>query len=90
VQISRLNDGSRKVTSIQEVTGMEGDIITTQEIFLFDRLGMNPDGSVHGRFRATGVRPKLSERLAAYGIALPENLFDPDFGIDEPTQEVPR
>jgi pilus assembly protein CpaF len=90
VQISRLNDGSRKVTSIQEVTGMEGDIITTQEIFLFERLGMNPDGSVHGRFRATGVRPKLSERLAAYGIALPENLFDPDFGIDEPSQEVPR
>jgi pilus assembly protein CpaF len=90
VQISRLNDGSRKVTSIQEVTGMEGDIITTQEIFLFERLGMNPDGSVHGRFRATGVRPKLSERLAAYGIALPENLFDPDFGIDEQSQEVPR
>ena len=90
VQISRLNDGSRKVTSIQEVTGMEGDIITTQEIFLFERLGMNPDGSVHGRFRATGVRPKLSERLAAYGIALPENLFDPEFGIDEQSQQVPR
>ena len=90
VQISRLNDGSRKVTSIQEVTGMEADIITTQEIFLFERLGMNPDGSVHGRFRATGVRPKLSERLAAYGITLPENLFDPDFGIDEKSQEVPR
>jgi len=51
---------------------------------------MNPDGSVHGRFRATGVRPKLSERLAAYGIALPENLFDPDFGSDERPREEPR
>jgi len=79
VQASRLNDGSRKITSIHEITGMEGEIITSQEIFLFERLGMNADGSVHGRFRATGVRPKLSERLTSYGIVLPEHLFDPDY-----------
>lgn len=78
VQASRLNDGSRKITSIHEITGMEGEVITSQEIFYFDRQGVNPDGSVQGRFRATGVRPKWSERLKAYGVNLPEDLFDPN------------
>jgi pilus assembly protein CpaF len=77
VQASRMNDGSRKITSVHEITGMEGDIITSQEIFFFERLGMNADGSVNGRFRATGVRPKLTEKLSAYGIVLSEGLFDP-------------
>lgn len=77
VQASRLNDGSRKITSIHEITGMEGEVITTQEIFYFDRQGVNSDGSVQGRFRATGVRPKWAERLKAYGVNLPEDLFDP-------------
>jgi pilus assembly protein CpaF len=90
VQASRLNDGSRKITSIHEITGMEGDIITSQEIFFFERLGMSPDGAVLGRFRATGVRPKLSEKLAAYGIVLPEDLFDPDFGLDDRKGEALR
>ena len=90
VQASRLNDGSRKITSIHEITGMEGDIITSQEIFFFERLGMGPDGSVQGRFRATGVRPKLSEKLAAYGIVLHEDLFDPDFGLDDRKGEALR
>ena len=83
VQASRLNDGSRKITSIHEITGMEGDIITTQEIFLFDRQGMNPDGSVKGFFRATGVRPQLAEKLITYGIFLNESLFDPTHPLDE-------
>ena len=83
VQASRLNDGSRKITSIHEISGMEGDVITSQEIFLFERQGMNPDGSVQGRFRATGVRPKLCDRLSAYGITLRDNLFDPDYASDD-------
>lgn len=78
VQASRLNDGSRKIISIHEITGMEGEVITSQEIFYYDRQGVNSDGSVQGRFRATGVRPKWAERLKAYGVNLPEDLFDPD------------
>lgn len=78
VQASRLNDGSRKIISIHEITGMEGEVITSQEIFYFDRQGVNSDGGVQGRFRATGVRPKWAERLKAYGVDLPEDLFDPN------------
>jgi pilus assembly protein CpaF len=77
VQVTRLNDGSRKLTSIQEISGMEGDIITTQEIFCYKRTGTNPDGSVQGVFRATGVRPKVSEKIRTYGIALSDGMFDP-------------
>lgn len=78
VQANRLSDGSRKVTSIAELSGMEGDVITLQEIFLYERTGTNPDGSVAGHFRATGVRPMLAEKLKSYGIELPEDLFDPN------------
>ncbi len=78
VQISRLNDGSRKITSIQELSGMEGDVITMQEIFCYKRTGTNPDGSVQGVFSATGVRPRVSEKIRTYGIALSDGLFDPD------------
>lgn len=77
VQAQRLSDGSRKIISIQEITGMEGEIITTQEIFYYERQGINPDGSVMGRFRSTGVRPKCADRLKTYGINLREDLFDP-------------
>src|SRR6187399_1216475 len=76
IQQSRMSDGTRKVTSVSEVTGMEGDIITMQEIFLFEKLGVNQDGKVIGRFRATGVRPKVSERLLAAGIRLPGSMFE--------------
>ncbi len=76
VQQTRLADGTRKVTSISEITGMEGDIITMQEIFTFDKLGMTQDGKVVGRFRATGVRPKVCERLKAAGIHLPADMFE--------------
>ncbi len=78
VQASRISDGSRKIVSIHEITGMEGDVITTQEIFYFERQGTNADGSVQGRFRSTGVRPKWAERVKSYGITLREDLFDPD------------
>ena len=77
VQASRLNDGTRKITSIHEITGMEGEVITSQEIFCFERQGMGGDGYVQGRFRATGVRPKLMEKLQAFGISVDESLFDP-------------
>jgi pilus assembly protein CpaF len=76
VQQTRLADGSRKVTSISEITGMEGDVITMQEIFTFEKLGMTQDGKVIGRFKATGVRPKVAERLKASGIHLPPDMFE--------------
>ncbi len=76
VQQTRMSDGTRKVTSISEITGMEGGTITMQEIFLFDKLGVTQDGKVIGRFRATGVRPKVCERLKASGIHLAADMFD--------------
>jgi pilus assembly protein CpaF len=76
VQQSRLADGSRKVTSISEITGMEGDVITMQEIFTFEKLGVTQDGKVIGRFKATGVRPKVAERLKTGGIHLPVDMFE--------------
>jgi pilus assembly protein CpaF len=75
-QVSRMADGTRKITSISEITGMEGDVITMQDIFVFERTGINEKGKVTGRFRATGIRPKASERLAASGIKLPMELFE--------------
>jgi pilus assembly protein CpaF len=77
VQIARLDDGSRKITSIQEISGMEGDIITTQEIFCFKRTGTNPDGSVQGVFTATGIRPKAADKIRTFGFALSDGIFDP-------------
>ncbi|AOJ27243.1 pilus assembly protein CpaF [Burkholderia seminalis] len=77
VQAARLPDGKRKIVSIQELTGMEGDIINMQEIFTFKRTGVDRDGSVRGHFCATGVRPKFVERLQAFGINLPDSLYDP-------------
>src|ERR1700761_6811768 len=75
VQISRLSDGTRKVTHLTECVGMEGDQVTTQDIFLFERVGLTPEGKVRGRFRATGVRPKFTEKLRAVGIEFPMSLF---------------
>jgi pilus assembly protein CpaF len=75
VQIARLSDGSRRITHMTECVGMEGDQVTTQEIFLFERTGIGENGRVKGRFRATGIRPKFYERLAASGIQLPASMF---------------
>jgi pilus assembly protein CpaF len=77
IQVLRLVDGRRKVTSIQEITGMEGEVITMQEIFAFRQTGLAKDGVVEGHFQATGVRPKFCDRLRAFGIALPDGMFDP-------------
>jgi pilus assembly protein CpaF len=76
IQISRMPDGTRKVSAISELTGMEQDVITMQDIFLFERTGLTPEGKVTGRFRATGVRPKCAERLATMGIRLPIDMFE--------------
>ena len=76
VQQARKSDGTRKVTSVSEITGMEGDIITMQEIFRFEKLGLGPDGRVLGRFLATGVRPKVCERLKTAGVTLPPDMFE--------------
>jgi pilus assembly protein CpaF len=75
IQISRLSDGSRKVTYLTECLGMEGDLVTTQDIFVFERIGLTSEGKVRGRFKPTGVRPKFSERLKAAGIELPSLVF---------------
>jgi len=76
VQQTRLSDGTRKITSISEITGMEGDIISMQEIFMFEKIGISAEGKVIGKFRATGVRPKCSDRLRAAGIQLPATMFE--------------
>lgn len=75
VQISRLSDGSRKVTYITECVGMEGDQVTTQDVFTFERTGINVEGKVTGRFRASGIRPKFCEKLKAAGLEFPSSLF---------------
>ncbi len=75
IQVSRLSDGSRRVTSISEVVGMEGEVITMQEIFQFERQGIDDEGRVLGRFRATGIRPRFAEKLRTCGIELPTALF---------------
>ncbi len=77
VQATRLIDGRRKVTSIQELTGMEGEIITMQEIFSFVQTGVNAEGQVQGYFQASGVRPKFCDRLRMFGVSLPDATFDP-------------
>ncbi len=75
IQVSRLGDGSRKVMQVSEIVGMEGEVITMQDIFVFDRTGTAEDGTVLGRFRATGIRPRFAERLQSFGIKLSALLF---------------
>jgi pilus assembly protein CpaF len=76
IQIARLADGSRRVMSITEVTGMEGDVVTTQEVYRFRRRGITAEGQVVGQFEATGVRPLFVERLQVAGVELPPQMFD--------------
>jgi pilus assembly protein CpaF len=76
IQGARLSDGSRRITSISEVTGMEGETVTMQEIYQYERTGMDRDGRVIGRFRSTGIRPRFAEKLKACGLHLPRITFD--------------
>lgn len=82
VQASRLTDGSRRLISLQEVTGMEGETINLQEIFTFEQTGLHANGSVKGRFKATGLRPRFVEKFKVRGIEVPPGLFDPNKGYD--------
>lgn len=77
IQVARLGDGSRKIVSIQEVTGMEGDVIEMQEIFCFRQTGVRSDGKYLGQFMPTGIRPRFLDRLAVRGLQLPERIFNP-------------
>ena len=77
IQVTRLSDGKRRITSIQEITGMEGDMVSVQEIFSFQQTGVAPDGSVRGYFAATGIRPKFVDRLLVRGMAVEDRWFDP-------------
>ena len=79
IQASRLSDGTRRIISITEVTGMEGEIVTTQEVYRFKRRGITPEGKIIGQFEATGVRPLFTDRLRVSGIELPARMFD---GVD--------
>ena len=76
IQVTRLSDGSRRITAITEIIGMEGEVITMQDLFLFEKTSVRADGRVAGRFRATGIRPKCSEQLAASGVQLPADMFE--------------
>ncbi|HEX9935107.1 MAG TPA: CpaF family protein, partial [bacterium] len=81
VQIARLSDGSRKVMKISEITGMEGETISLQDIFIFEKMGVREDGRVLGGFRTMGLRPKFAEQLEASGIDLPVDLFEPKLEV---------
>jgi pilus assembly protein CpaF len=75
IQVERLSDGQRKIVNVSEITGMEGDIITMQDIFVFEREGVDEAGNVIGSFKATGIRPRFTDRMLAYGVELPVSLF---------------
>src|SRR5439155_1320281 len=81
VQAARLSDGSRRVTSVTEVTGMEGSTISLQDIFTFEKLGLTPENKVIGRFKSSGIRPKFAEKLMAQGIHLPAEIFDEEIRV---------
>ena len=78
VQVVRLQDGTRRMVSVTEVTGMEGEVISMQEIFRFERLGMEPDGRVMGRFNATGLRSHYADRFRRWGYELPSTIYEPN------------
>ena len=81
VQISRFNDGTRRVTHLSEITGMEEDVVSMQDIFVFDKQGIAQDGRVLGSFQATGIRPKFADRLKASGINVQASWFEHSFKI---------
>jgi pilus assembly protein CpaF len=75
VQVSRLSDGSRKLTHVSEVAGMEGQVITMQDLFRFEQTGLDSEGKVRGAFRSTGIRPRFSERFESLGIQVGNGMF---------------
>ena len=83
IQVSRLSDGRRRLTSLSELTGMEGDVVTMQEIFRFRQSGMSADGQVQGRFEATGIRPRFLDHAMSHGVHLSPELFRPEARIEQ-------
>ena len=81
LQVARFNDGTRRVTHITEITGMEDDVVSMQDVFVFEKQGVASDGSILGSFTATGIRPKFAEKLKASGITLPANLFEQSVNV---------
>jgi pilus assembly protein CpaF len=81
VQVSRFADGTRRITHITEITGMEDDVVSMQDVFVFQKQGVTPEGRTIGVFTATGIRPKFAEKLQASGIALPANFFEQSYGV---------
>ncbi len=81
IQIARMSDGTRRITYVTEITGMTGDVVAMQDIFIFEKLGIDVNGRVFGRFKATGVSPKFADRLKKAGIVLPQNIFEHSFEI---------
>jgi len=81
IQVSRFNDGTRRVTHLTEITGMEEDVVSMQDIFVFERHGISPDGRVLGTFTATGIRPKFADKLKASGITVPASFFEHSLSI---------
>jgi len=77
VQVERLHDGTRRLVSVTEITGMEGDVVQMQEIMRFQKLGVDEQNRVKGQFRATGIRPRFLERIAELGFQLPAEIFEP-------------
>jgi pilus assembly protein CpaF len=82
IQLQRLADGRRRLISLSEITGMEGDVVTMQEIFHFRQTGMSADGAVLGKFEATGVRPRFLDHVIAHGVTLSPSLFRPDAKLE--------
>jgi pilus assembly protein CpaF len=83
IQIGRLSDGRRRLLSLSELTGMEGEVVTMQEIFRFRQTGVSPEGQVAGKFEATGIRPKFIEQVMSHGVSLSADLFRPDARLDQ-------
>jgi pilus assembly protein CpaF len=81
IQLSRMSDGTRRVTHLTEITGMDEDVVSMQDIFVFEKQGIGPNGRVIGQFSATGIRPKFADRLKASGITLPASLFEQTFPV---------
>ena len=77
IHLTRLSDGSRKLVKFHEIAGMEGNVITLQELFSFDQTGIDEKGKVRGVFRMHGIRPRFTDRLNAFGIHLSDDIFDP-------------
>jgi pilus assembly protein CpaF len=82
IQVARMSDGRRRLVSLSEITGMEGDVVTMQEIFRFRQTGVSPDGVVLGKFEATGIRPRFLDQVMAHGVSLSPELFRPDANFE--------